>query len=187
MRSTRGCIVAAGLPTDFGFSPLSPPPGLSCPAGITTANSTLLCKLGAAGPGNFAVLSLGGAGALVNINLATVDGNVGVPNPGTLKESAPSVVNGDLIVGSSVNLKGVKGQHGSVVVNDSLLAQAVQDANAAEVMFANLPLTPGVQSQFPANGQITGNLTDHWRLRKSDRAAVRLTRDESLSVITTSC
>ena len=49
------------------------------------ANSTLIGNLGSAGPNNFTVLSLGGQGALVNINLATVVGNVGVPNFGTLK------------------------------------------------------------------------------------------------------
>jgi hypothetical protein len=146
-----------GVSTNFGFSPTSTVS--SCPTGNTTANSTLINNLGTAGPGNFTVLSLGGAGAVVNINMATVDGNVGVPNPGTLKESAPSVVNGELVIGSSVNINSVVGRHGPIVVDDSALAQAVQDANAAEVMFANLPSTPAVQSQFPANGQITGNLT----------------------------
>ena len=40
------------------------------------------------------MLSLGGDGALVNINLATVIGNVGVPNFGTLKESADNTDRG---------------------------------------------------------------------------------------------
>src|SRR5580704_16552534 len=56
------------------------------------ANSNLISYLGSAGPTNFTVLSLGGNGAVVNINLATVAGNVGVPNFGTIKESAPSSV-----------------------------------------------------------------------------------------------
>jgi len=67
------------------------------------ANSNLISYLGSAGPANFTVLSLGGNGALVNINLASIAGNVGVPNFGTVKESAPSSVSGNLIVGSSVN------------------------------------------------------------------------------------
>lgn len=148
---------ADGTFTNFGF--FTPSNNTSCPAGSTTTNSTLLNNLGAAGPGNFTVLSLGGAGAVININLATVDGNVGMPSPGTLKESAPSVVNGNLVIGSTVNTRGVVGRHGAIVVNDALLAQAVQDANAAEAFFAGLPVTPAVQAQFPANGQITGNLT----------------------------
>jgi len=88
-----------------------------------------------------------------------VVGNVGVPGPGTLKESAPSVVTGELIVGSTANTSGVVGSHGPTIVNDDLLAQAVQDANTAATFFASLPPTPAVQSQFPANGQITTNLT----------------------------
>lgn len=123
------------------------------------ANSSLISYLGSAGPSNFTVLSLGGHGALVNINLATVVGNVGVPNDGTLKESAPSSVQGNLIVGSSVDTKGVVGANGGIVVNDSLLSVAVQDANNAAAFFAALPATPSVQSQFPANGQITTSLT----------------------------
>ncbi len=150
-------VDAVGTSTDFGF--YAPSSIASCPAGNTTANSTLINQLGAAGPGNFAVLSLGGVGALVNINMATIVGNVGVPNPGAIKESAPSSVIGDLILGSSVKVTNVLGQHGSIVVNDGLLAQAVQDANTAQAFFASLPPTAAVQAQFPANGQITGNLT----------------------------
>jgi hypothetical protein len=82
-----------------------------------------------------------------------------VPNFGTLKESAPSAVSGELIIGSSVNTSAVVGSHGAIVVDDSMLAQAVQDANTAATFFAGLPSTPSVQSQFPANGQLTGNLT----------------------------
>jgi hypothetical protein len=141
------------------FSPAT----VSCtappPPTCAGANSTLINNLGSSGPSNFSVLSLGGAGALVNINLATVIGNVGVPNFGTLKESAPSVVTGEFVVGSSVNTSAVVGSHGPITVNDSLLAQAVQDANTAATFFASLQPTPSVQSQFPANGQITGNLT----------------------------
>lgn len=127
----------------------------TCPG----ANSSLINQLGAAGPANFTVLSLGGPGAVVNINLASVAGNVGVPNNGTLKESAPSSVSGNLIVGSLVDTKGVVGSHGPIVVNDALLAQAVTDATNASTFFAGLPSTPGVQAQFPASGQITTSLT----------------------------
>jgi hypothetical protein len=123
------------------------------------ANSSLISYLGFAGPSNFTVLSLGGNGAVVNINLATVAGNVGVPNYGTIKESAPSSVQGNLIVGSSVDTKGVVGANGGILINDSLLSLAVQDANNAAASFAALPVTPSVQSQFPANGQITTSLT----------------------------
>jgi hypothetical protein len=130
----------------------------SAAAQCNGANSTLIYNLGSAGPNYFTVLSLGGQSALVNINLATVVGNVGVPNFGSLKESAPSSVTGNLIVGSSVNTKGVIGSYGAIVVNDSQLSQAVQDANNAATFFANLPPTPSVQAQFPSNGQITTNL-----------------------------
>lgn len=124
----------------------------------TAANSTLISYLGSAGPTNFAVLSLGGQGALVNINLATVVGNAGAPNFDTVKESAPSSVQGNLIVGSSVNTEGVVGPNGGIQINDVLLLQAVQDANNAAAFFAGLSST-SVQSQFPANGQITTSLT----------------------------
>ena len=153
---TTGTTVST---TSITFSPLtitcSAPPPPSCPG----ANSTLISNLGSSGPASFAVLSMGGKGAQVNINLATVTGNVGVPNFGTLKESAPSVVTGGIMIGSSVNASGVVGSHGAITVNDSVLAQAVQDANTAATFFASLPPTAAVQSQFPANGQITTNLT----------------------------
>ena len=122
-------------------------------------NSTVLNELGSAGPRNFTVLSLGGPGAVVNLNLATVVGNVGMPS-GTLQESKPSSVTGEFIIGSSVNTTGVVGNYGSIdTTQGSLLAQAVQNANAAAAFFAGLAPTPSVQAQFPANGQITGNLT----------------------------
>src|SRR5579871_1604556 len=78
----------------------------TCPG---SANSTLINFLGSAGPSNYAVLSLGGPGASVNINLGSIKGdfaNVGVPNSGTFKESAPSSVAGNIIVGSLVNTAG---------------------------------------------------------------------------------
>jgi len=58
-----------------------------------------------------------------------------------------------------VNTSGAIGPHGPIVVNDSQLAQAVSDANYAAQMFGMLTSTAAVQSQFPANGQITSNLT----------------------------
>jgi hypothetical protein len=155
INDTAGATIAT---VDILFSPDT----LSCSAQPPTcsgANSSLINNLGSSGPSNFAVLSMGGTGALVNINLATVVGNVGVPNFGTLKESAPSVVTGELVIGSSVNSSGVVGSHGPVVVNDAMLAQAVQDANTAATFFASLPSTPSVQAQFPANGQIATSLT----------------------------
>lgn len=146
---------------DIAFTPSTltcgTPPPSPCPTGVS--NSSILTNFGTAGPNNFTVLSLGGTGAVVNINLATVHGNVGVPNYGTLKESAPSVVTGDLIIGSAVNTTGVVGQHGPIVVDDSKLAAAVSDAFSASASFASLSPTPAVQAQFPANGQFSGNLT----------------------------
>lgn len=124
------------------------------------ANSPLNSQLGMAGPTNFAVLSMGGNGeTLVNINLGFVTGNVGAPNTGSVQESAPSSVSGEWIVGSQVNTSGVQGQHGAIVANDSLLSQAVHDANTAATYFAGLPITQSVQQQFPSNGQITTSLT----------------------------
>ena len=111
--------LSAGSPKDetsstinINFSPSTVSSGTPPPPACSGATSSLISDLGAAGPSNFAVLSLGGTGALVNINQATVTGNVGVPNTGTLKESAPSVVTGDLILGSLVNHTGVVGRHG---------------------------------------------------------------------------
>jgi len=145
---------------NFTFTASCPPPSQStCPAGVMTANSTLFTNLGAAGPDHFTVLSLGGVGAVININLATVVGNVGLPNFGTLKESAPSSVTGDLIIGSSVDTRGVVGQHGPIVIDDAQLAQAAHDAEAAAAYFAGLPSTPSLQAQFPSTGQITRALT----------------------------
>jgi hypothetical protein len=123
------------------------------------ANSTLINNLGTAGPFNFTVFSMGGPGSLLNINLATVNGSVGVADPGTIQESVPSTITGTIIVGSEVNTSGVRGSNGGIVVDDSLVTQAVSDANSAASYFASLPTTSAVQSQFPSNGQITQNLT----------------------------
>lgn len=49
----------------------------------------------------------------------------------------PSVA-GDVIVGSLLNTKDAIGAHGPIIVSDSLLAQAVHDANYAASMFAML-------------------------------------------------
>ena len=126
---------------------------------VAAATSPLSSSLGQAGPTNFTVLSLGGTGALVNINLATVDGNVGVPNNGTFKESSPSVVTGNVIIGSNVSESGAQGSHGAFIVNDALLASAVSAAQSAATTLAGLTPTASVQSQFPSNGTISGNLT----------------------------
>jgi hypothetical protein len=126
------------------------------PGGGATSTS-IISELGAAGPGNFTVLSLGGNGAVININLATVTGNVGAPNSTKVLESAPSVVTGDFVVGSSANTGGIKGSHGSIVVDDALLAQAVSDAQTAAADFAQL--TPTLPASSFNNGVINGNVT----------------------------
>jgi len=102
---------------------------------------------------------MGGPGSLLNINLATVNGAVGVANPGRVQESAPSVVVGNIIVGSQVNTSGVHGQNYGVVIDDAAVAQAVSDANHAAIYFAGLDTTPDVQAQLPSNGRIVQNLT----------------------------
>jgi Ice-binding-like len=100
---------------------------------------------------------LGGNGAVININLATVTGNVGAQNSTKVMESAPSTVTGDFVVGSSANTSGIKGSHGPIVVDDSLLAQAVSDAETAAADFANL--TPTLPASAFNNGNINGNVT----------------------------
>ena len=123
------------------------------------ANSTVVNNLGSAGPLNFTVFSMGGRGSLLNINLATVIGPVGVANPGALSESAPSAIDGDITVGSQVNISRLHGSHGAIIIDDNVVGQAVTDANNAAAYFASLPPTPSVQAQFPANGQVTQDLT----------------------------
>ncbi len=123
------------------------------------SGSTLFTNLGTAGPFNFTVFSMGGTGSLVNINMATVQGPVGMANSGTIKESKPSYVNGAIVVGSQVNTNGVIGPNGGIVIDDNAVSQAVSDANSAASYFASLPTTPAVQAQFPSNGQILQNLT----------------------------
>lgn len=134
--------------------------GLNLAAQISgCANSTVVNNLGAAGPTNFAVFSMGGAGSMLNINLATVNGAVGVANVGKIKESAPSVVDGNIIVGSRVDYSGVHGANAGIVVDDATVTQAFNDATNASAYYASLPSTVAVQSQFPANGQVIQNLT----------------------------
>jgi hypothetical protein len=123
------------------------------------ANSTLINNLGSVGPFTFTVFSMGGPGSLLNINLATILGPVGMAGPGTIQESAPSNINGLITVGSTVNTAGVHGWNSGIVVDDTVVGQAVSDANAAASYFASLPSTPAAQAQFPSNGQILQDLT----------------------------
>jgi PEP-CTERM motif len=163
---------AHAVADDLGLRSAEPNPAsqtvslaLATGAGVVAPNdgASIVGVLGAAGPDHFALLSLGSPSSstlLVNMNLATVDGTIGIANSGKFQESAPSVVNGQVIVGSSVNTSGAKGViTGGISVNDALLSPAVAAANSAATYFAALPVTPSVQSQFPSNGQITGNLT----------------------------
>jgi hypothetical protein len=129
--------------------------GPTCPG----ANSTLIGYLNSAGPSNYAVLSLGGERAGIDVNLATVTGNVGAPNYNTVQESKPSTIDGELVIGSDVNASAVVGTYRSIVVDDYDLANAVNDAQSAASYFAGLASTPAVQAQFPSNGQITTSLT----------------------------
>ena len=62
-------------------------------------------------------------------------------------------------VTSLPDTSGIKDKFGSIEVDDALLGQTVSDAQNAATFFAGLPVSPAVQAQFPANGQITGNLT----------------------------
>ena len=81
-------------------------------------------------------------GTPLNINLGTINGDVGIANYGNFSESAPSVVNGEVIVGSGVTTSGAHGTNtGGIVVNNSLVSAAASVAFSASNYFAGLAPT----------------------------------------------
>ena len=138
-----------------------PTTALAATGKTAPADSLIDAKLGAAAPSNFAVLSLGGtkSGAVaVNLNLTTVTGNVGIANTGTFSESSPSIVNGAVVVGKSVNASKAAGSNsGGIAVNDGLVTQAASDAFAAANYFAGL--APTMSASLFNNGNIGSGIT----------------------------
>jgi choice-of-anchor A domain-containing protein len=105
-------------------------------------------SLGAAGPGNFAVLEIG-VGDVIGINAGGpvngVTGNVGVNQNSQLDLTGGTYVNGNVILGTgaSVSLSGGSTISGSTTLNQALMTQARNDALSAAATAAGLTTSGG--------------------------------------------
>lgn len=120
---------------------------LSAP-GASAAGTTIASLLGAAGPGNgvggFAVFGLGGGSAMsvvLSCGTAAVNGNLGAGGPGQVNIATPCAVNGNLYKASTVTVTGSGHVSGSTITNDTLVSQAVSNAESASSTFAAMPAT----------------------------------------------
>jgi hypothetical protein len=93
----------------------------------TTSAFTDIATVGA-GPGDYAVLGLGG---LVNLSNVTVTGNVGVGAGGTISNMAPSTIVGNVFASATNQYSGPGILTGSITDNASLLAANVASAQKA--------------------------------------------------------
>jgi len=120
---------------------------LSAP-GASAAGTTIASVLGAAGPGNgvngFAVFGLGGGSAMsvvMSCGTAAVNGNLGAGGPGQVNISTPCAVNGNLYKASTVTVTGSGHVSGSTITNNTLVSQAVSNAESASSTLAAMPAT----------------------------------------------
>jgi beta-lactam-binding protein with PASTA domain len=110
--------------------------------------ATIVSELGAAGPANFTVLSLGGNTGQINFTgSGTINGNAGMPNSGEYIASGSADLTGILYLGSQSSKKisgsaKIQGGTQQNTKSNSLLNSAVQAADAASSYFAGLPPTP---------------------------------------------
>ena len=123
---------------------------------MLTAQQTLALPvdLGAAGPGNWAVLQIGTGDLDIEVNAGGpvngVTGNVGLNGIGQLKLTGTTFVQGDVVVAQNVNqvvLSGDAAITGSISVNQALLTQARSDALKAA---ADATVLPSSGAAFPA-------------------------------------
>ena len=102
--------------------------------------------LGAAGPNNFAVLSIGGGNVAMN-GPGTTNGNVGVTGPGQLQLNSsngnPAVaINGNVFLGDTASITHPQQVNGNIFTNqNALLNQAAQDALHASQVAGGLAAT----------------------------------------------
>jgi hypothetical protein len=107
--------------------------------------------LGAAGPGNYAILSIGQGDVHIN-GPGHSNGNVGIAN-GSFHLDNPQVLNGNVFLGSGASLANTGTINGTVSPNQDLTG-AVNAARAASGTFAGLAPTLSVPG-----GAINGNTT----------------------------
>jgi choice-of-anchor A domain-containing protein len=105
---------------------------------------TDLSDLGA-GPGNYAILDLGGG--VVNLSNVYVTGNVGVYNGSSISNMAPSTISGNVFEYSAGQYSGPGAYTGMTTINPTLMSQnrtgalnaaANADALVATQTFANI-------------------------------------------------
>ena len=137
---------------------------LSAP-GAAAAGPTIASVLGAAGPGNgvngFGVFGLGGGSAssvVVSCGAAAVNGNVGAGGPGQLSITTPCAVNGNLYVASTVTVTDSGAVSGRTITNNTLVSQAVSNAESASSTFEAMPAT-GTSVTSVGNGNYSFTAT----------------------------
>jgi len=124
--------------------------------------------LGAAGPGNWAVLEIGTGDLDIEVNAGGpvngVTGNVGLNGIGQLKLTGTTFVQGDVVVAQNVNqvvLSGAAAITGSIAINQALLTQAHDDALKAAADAAVLPSSGAAFGTAASRIDITTGGTIH--------------------------
>jgi hypothetical protein len=113
--------------------------------------------LGTAGPGNYAVLSIGGGDIAINGPGTTV-GNVGLTSPGklSLDSSNAVAIQGNVYLGNTASITHAQQVQGSIFSNqDTWLSQAAADARNASVAANGLASTDSTTSINQSGGSRT--------------------------------
>lgn len=134
----------------FGIIAISAAPALAIPANPFTDLSTA-----GAGPGNYAILGLGGG--QVKLSNVTVNGNVGIGVGGTVNNMAPSTINGNVYqatAGQYSNGPGIL--TGTVITDPGTLSTNVSGAYQAASDAAGLTATQTITGDITSGTTITG-------------------------------
>jgi uncharacterized repeat protein (TIGR01451 family) len=143
---------------------LAPGAEVTLTAVTVPSNTSIVARLGAAGPSLFTVLSLGSDPSLdlsgIYCAAATVNGNVGIIGSGYFHNDAACSESGDFYKGQAVEYLDLGGQlKGRTIVDDAFMYNVRAQVFESSAYFASLPVTGEVQTQFPADGKLSTSLT----------------------------
>lgn len=143
---------------------LAPGAQATMTAATIPSDTSIVARLGGAGPGLFTVLSLGGDPPLDDSGIycaaATVNGNVGIVGSGYFHNAAACSESGDFYKGHAVDYLDLGGHlNGRTVVDDPFMYEVRSQVLNTAQYFASLPVTAEVQAQFPRDGKLDTALT----------------------------
>ena len=131
-------------------------------SGAHAYGDSIVAELGAAGPGNYAILGLNGTSVTLN-GPGQTTGNVGVTSPGNiaLNSSSPPAITGNLYLGNTATTSGSASPlssqvSGTIFTNqNATLATAATAAANAETFFNGLAVDQTIASVGSGNTTLT--------------------------------